>query len=508
MFAQALARTVRTFAGNPAIIDGDTTTSWGEFGDRFIRIAGGLRDLGLQPGNRVAVLAATTPDHLSFMYAVSWAGGVLVPLNTRLAPKELRRILDQSETTMFASDFRNRPTAEAVLREAGDSLMKTIGMDAGAVGATSLDVLEKADRIEAWAAEMSDLAALYYTGGTTGLPKGVMTSDGAILTQSLNSAADLYVTEKTNYLHAPPLFHMAAAFIAHACALSGAAQTFLPELTPENYIRTVKDKGVTFITLVPTMLVDMLATPNVENAFKTVEYFAYGTAPIPEALLREVMDRCPHLKFIQVYGQTECAGPATVLHPKHHALSGPMAAKLATAGIPNRTHEIRVVDPDGNTVPNGSSGEVLIRGTGVMIGYWKQPDLTADTLKDGWLHTGDVGIMDDDGFVRIVDRLKDMIITGGENVFSGEVENVIAHHPDVKMCAVIGLPDEKWGERIHAVVVMGEEASLDFEILQAHCRQHIAGYKCPRSASFITDALPVSAVGKVRKDLLRTQYAN
>ena len=142
------------------------------------------------------------------------------------------------------------------------------------------------------------------------------------------------------------------------------------------------------------------------------------------------------------------------------------------------------------------------------MGYWKQPDLTADTLKDGWLHTGDVGIMDDDGFVRIVDRLKDMIITGGENVFSGEVENVIAHHPDVKMCAVIGLPDEKWGERIHAVVVIGEEASLDFEILQAHCRQHIAGYKCPRSASFITDALPVSAVGKVRKDLLRTQYAN
>lgn len=507
MFAQALARTVRTFADNVAIIDGDKTFTWGEFGDRFIRIAGGLRELGLKPGDRAAVLAATTPNHLAFMYAVSWAGGVLVPLNTRLAPEELNRIIVQSETTIFASDARNRQTADALLK-ASEGNFKTIDLEYGAAGEVSLDSLASADHIEAWAAAMSDLAALYYTGGTTGLPKGVMTSDGAILAQSLNSAADLYVTEKTNYLHAPPLFHMAAAFIAHACALSGAAQTFLPDITPDAYVQTVKDKGVTFITLVPTMLVDMLAATGVEDGFKTVEYFAYGTAPISEALLRSVMDRCPHLKFIQVYGQTECAGPATVLHPEHHALSGPMAGKLATAGIPNRTHEIKIVDPDGKKVSNGTSGEVLIRGVGVMMGYWKQPDLSAEALREGWLHTGDVGIIDNDGFLRIVDRLKDMIITGGENVFSGEVENVIAGHPDVKMCAVIGLPDERWGEGIHAVVVVDEGAALDLETLQAHCRQYIAGYKCPRSASFTADPLPMSAVGKVRKDLLRMQYSN
>jgi len=507
MFAQGLARTTQAYGDRIATIDGDKVQNWKEFGDRISRIAGGLRSIGCQSGDRIAILAATTPEHLATMYAVVWAGCVLVPLNTRLSPDELDHIVSQSESKALASDIRNLAGAESVMSTTKNAL-KTIAMDESAAGEVSLDELAKSASIDVWTAEMSDLFALYYTGGTTGLPKGVMVSDGAAGVQALNMIFDTGVTEKTNYLHAPTLFHLAGATVANACAFAGAAQTFLPEITPDAYTKTVVEKKVTFISMVPTMLVDMLEAPNADQAFQSVETFAYGTAPIPEALLRKVLDRCPDVKLVQIYGQSEVTGPATVLRPEHHTLSGPFTDKLASAGIPIMCHEVRIADEDGKTVANGTTGEVLIRGPGVMMGYWQQPELTAKTLKDGWLHTGDAGIMDGDGFIQIVDRLKDMIITGGENVFCGEVESVIAEHPEVSICTVIGLPDDKWGERVHAVVVLEKGAEMDFETLRDHCRKSIAGYKCPKSADFTTDPLPLSGVGKIRKDLLRKKYSN
>ncbi len=506
MFAQAIARTVQTYAGRPAIVGEPDAISWREFGDRIARIAGGLKSIGCRPGDRIAVLAGNTSEHLSFIYAVSWAGCVLVPLNTRLSTDELNRIVDQSGSMAFASDEKNCIIAGSIL-EASKITLKSIAMDEGAVGEIILDDLAKAGGIDAWAAEWSDLAALYYTGGTTGHPKGVMVSDGAFVFQSLNMGADLILNSNTIFLHAPPMFHIAGAGSGHAVAFAGGAQAFLPEIVPEEFVKTVADIKATFLCLVPTMLTEMMEIENIADLFSSVRTISYGTAPISEALLRKVIERCPNVELVQFYGQSECVGPCTVLAADRHVEAGPLSGKLATAGIATTGNEIRIADETGNTVPYGTEGEILLRAPTVMLGYWQQPNLTADALKDGWLHTGDAGIMDDEGFVRVVDRLKDMIVTGGENVFCGEVENVISDHPEVKYCAVIGLPDDKWGERVHAVVGIEEGSSLDLEDLRNHCKEKVAGYKCPKSASFTTEPLPLSAVGKVRKDLLRAKYS-
>lgn len=507
MFAQALARTAQVYGDRMAIIEDAEGLSWHAFGERLSRVAAGLHAIGCEPGDRVAVLAGNSPEHLTIMYAVSWAGCVLVPLNTRLSSAEMERIIRESGCKAVACDGLNLAAVDA-LTESADQLPLLIGLDDQVGGEHPLGKLAERDGIDPWQAAMSDLAALYYTGGTTGRPKGVMISDGALTVQTLNLVNDLYVTPETVYIHAPPLFHLAGAGVAHACCFAGAAQVFPKDMSGANFIGTVADCRATLVSLIPTMLAGVMEEAGIKEKFKAVQTIVYGAAPISEALLRRVMERCPDVALVQIYGQTECTGPCLILPPERHTLSGPLAGKLDRAGRANATSEVRVVDVDGNPAAPGVSGEIIIRGPSVMQGYWQQPDLTAAALQNGWLHTGDVGIMDGDGFVQIVDRLKDMIVSGGENVFCAEVENVIAEHPDVKYCAVIGVPDKKWGERVHAVVGLEPDAELEIEKLREHCKQHIAGYKCPQSADFTSEPLPLSAVGKVRKDLLRQKHGS
>jgi len=502
MFAQALARTIQVFGDRTAIVSPAGKLTWDNFGARIRSVAGGLRQLGLAPGDRVAVLAGNSPEHLTMMYAISWAGCVLVPLNVRLSVEEMTQIVNEADAAAIAGDVPNRDSLKALAGAAATAPM-LIDLDGGADQGHPMSDLAESEGVEPWRAEMSDLAALFYTGGTTGRPKGVMVSDGALTVQTLNLVKDLSVTDETVYIHAPPIFHLAGAGVAHACAFAGGTQVFPEDMAPDAYMKMVLDNRVTLVSLIPTMLAGMMEAPDVSEAFKAVRTIVYGAAPISEALLRRVMERCPDVDLVQIYGQTECVGPCLILPPERHTLSGPLTGKLNTAGRANMTSEVRIADEDGQPVPVGTAGEILIRGPSVMLGYWKQPDITEQTLKDGWLHTGDVGVMDEDGFVRIADRLKDMIVSGGENVFCGEVENAISEHPEVLACAVVGLPDEKWGERVHAVVVVDDGHTLTEEALRDHCKDLIAGYKCPRSATFTTDPLPLSAVGKVRKDLIR-----
>jgi long-chain acyl-CoA synthetase len=278
-----------------------------------------------------------------------------------------------------------------------------------------------------------------------------------------------------------------------------------PKFEPKLAMSIIEQHKVNFCLFVPTMLAMLMDHPDFDkHDLTSVHNCMYGGAPMSDALLERTLEKLPGWRFVQGYGQTESTGMTTSLDWPFHFGKG-AANKRRCTGRPAHGVELRIVDLDGNEVPRGTVGEVVVRGPTVMLGYWRKPELTAETIRDGWLHTGDAARMDEQGFITVVDRYKDMIISGGENVFSREVENAISTHPAIRECAVIGVPDLKWGERIHAVVVLKDGASATLESVVEHCRRTIAGFKCPRSLE-IRSAMPISAAGKITKNVLRDEH--
>lgn len=505
MFAQALSRSMALFKNSPAMILETNDVNWSNLGASISAAAGGLTAAGVKKGDRVAVLADNSPEHVIAMYAIAWAGCVLVPLNTRLSVQEMSHIVQDVSATALFSDGKNSKAAQSVLT-GRDLPLISVAMDEHAVGDISFARLINGPKIEAEINAMSDLAAIYFTGGTTGAPKGVMLHHGALLLQGMSIGEELGIEQDSVVIQAPPLYHLAGSGVAHACAMSGATQIFMPEFNPEILIETVRQHRATHVSVVPTMLTVILELDGVAEAFQSVKRVFYGSSSITETLLKKLIETCPDIELTQIYGQTECAGPCLFLPPQDHKAQPQRTSKLATAGRPSKFSEVRIVDTNGDQVAPGQPGEITLRSPTVMMGYWQNPTATAAALKNDALHTGDVGVADQDGYVQIVDRLKDMIVTGGENVFCAEVENVIAEHPGVRYCSVIGLPDEKWGERVHAVVGIIDGSDLSANTIIDHCRAKIAGYKCPKSVEFTTEPLPLSAVGKVRKDVLKSRH--
>jgi acyl-CoA synthetase (AMP-forming)/AMP-acid ligase II len=346
--------------------------------------------------------------------------------------------------------------------------------------------------------------------GTTGFPKGVMLSHANLCSSALSLWSDELVSEGSKagtYLHVAPMFHLADMGIAQVQWMAGQTHTILSAFEPRSVLDTLARDRVTVVLLVPTMiqmLVDhpAISEPRDLSALRTI---IYGSSPISEALIERVMAILPGVAFVQAYGMTELSPIATINTGYYHSAEGRKLGKLPSAGRAARCMEVRIVDAEEREVPRGTVGEVVVRGPNVMLGYWNHPELTAQAVRDGWMHTGDGAWMDEDGFVFIADRLKDMIVSGGENVYSGEVENALARHPAVAACAVIGIPDERWGETVHAVVVTRKGAQVSVDALIAHCRTLIAGYKCPRSLVFV-EQLPLSGAGKVLKTHLREPF--
>jgi long-chain acyl-CoA synthetase len=292
-----------------------------------------------------------------------------------------------------------------------------------------------------------------------------------------------------------------------ATAVLAGTNVFIPAFTPAASLEAIERHRVTRMFLAPTMLNMVLNDPAFADFdLSSLRCIIYGASPMPEALVRQAMKALPEVKFVQSYGQTETSPILSILGPERHVLEGPLSGKLRSAGQPIPGVELRIFDKNDQPVSNGTVGEICARGENVMAGYWQLPELTEEALRGGWLHTGDGGYLDDDGFLFIVDRMKDMIVSGGENVYPAEVENALAMHPDVAECAVIGVPDEKWGERVHAIVCLREATVFDESQLIAHCRELIADFKCPRSIEFRDAPLPVSAAGKVLKTELRKPY--
>jgi long-chain acyl-CoA synthetase len=499
---KAVVRAAQINPHGPAVIYQGNRRSWDDFADRVARIASGLRSRALSPGDRVAILAANIPEHFESAMAIIWSGLILVPINTRLSVFEQSEIIRHADCVALLFDERNKARGEEIAK---NQALRTVIQVSDEVLDGDYRKLASHAPMSPYEAASSAPAAIFYTGGTTGAPKGAEISHGAFMIQSVNMMHDIGFDTSSVYMHTTPLFHLASFGGGLAVTYAAGANSFLPEFSTGSILDSIEVDGTNSLTLVPTMMATLLDStdPKRSDLLKRIRSITYGAAPVPPVLLRRMLMEMPSVSLIQFYGQTELTGVCTVLEPKYHVLDGPTAGKLETAGRATATCALRIVDNAGHELPRGAAGEIVVDSPGAMSRYWRDPDMTAATIRDGWLHTGDLGRMDDDGFVSIVGRIKDMIISGGENVFAGEVENALLTHPEVAASAVIGVPDKVWGERVHAFVVPKGGANPEPGDLMAHCRKLIAGYKCPKSVTLRREPLPVSGVGKVRKiDLL------
>ncbi|HSV40004.1 MAG TPA: long-chain-fatty-acid--CoA ligase [Nocardioidaceae bacterium] len=503
---QGLHRSVQQTPDEVMTIFGDRTRTFREVADRVARLAGALTDLGVGSGDRVAILSLNSDRYHECLLAIPWADAVMTPVNIRWSAAEVAYSLEDSESKVLVVDDTFAAMLPA-LRERYPALKTVIHAGEGSTpeGCLSFEELvAAASPIEDARRSGDELAGIFYTGGTTGLPKGVMLSHTNMVTQNLGfMASRAFLGAGTRFLHAAPMFHLADLAGWGGQVLLGGTHVIVPAFDPVAVAKAIEQHRVTDVLLVPTMIQVLVDHPAVKELdLSSLERVVYGASTIPEALLRRAMSTLPQTSFIQGYGMTELAAVATILGADEHRAGGRL---LRSAGRAAPHVELRIVDEAGATVPAGTVGEVTVSGPNVMLGYWNRPEETAAALRGGWMHTGDGGYLDEEGYLFIVDRLKDMIVTGGENVYSAEVENAIASHPAVASCAVIGVPDEEWGERVHAVVVCRPDQTVSLDELRAHTKDLIASYKAPRGVD-VVEALPVSAAGKILKRELRERY--
>ena len=508
---QGLKRAAQVRGDTVATCDGDRARTWRECAQRVARLAAALRGFGVVDGERAAILALNGDRYYEAIYGTAWAGGVFVPVNTRLAPAEIAYWVSDSESRALFCDDAFAPAVRRLKDEGAiPSVERIVWMGTGNPpdGAVSHDALiDAADPAEDAGRGYDDLAGLFYTGGTTGRSKGVMLSHRNLVFNAFNTFSAFRIDVDARWLHAAPMFHIADCAAVFGITQTAGSHYFIPAFDPVAVMRATERYRVTDQLLVPTMCNMLVNHPDIgKYDLSSLRHVVYGASPMPDAVILKAMEALPDCSFSHAYGQTECAPLVTACGPEYHVMEGPHAHRYRSVGQAVPGVEIKVVDKDGAEAPRGEVGEIAVRGANVMMGYWRRPDLTEEALRDGWMHTGDGGTMTEDGFVYVVDRMKDMIISGGENVYSAEVENAVHEHPAVAECAAIGVPDEKWGERVHAVVRLKDGETLDGEAVMAHCRERIAGFKCPRSVEFRTEPMPLSGAGKILKTELRKPW--
>ena len=505
---QSLHRSLQQTPDAPITVFQGRQRSVAQFGERVARFAGALRQLGVSPGDRVGMLSLNSDWYLEYYLATYWAGGAVNPINIRWSAQEIAYSLDDCATRILLVDDSFLPMADE-LRRLSPTLQTVIHMGNGAAPAGTLSyealVAETAPVADALRGG-EDLAGVYYTGGTTGAPKGVMLSHRNLYLNSMAIVAEGVVQRGCIGLHAAPMFHLADGAFMNAMLHVGATHVMVPRFDPLAVMQAIAAAQVSDALLVPTMVQMLVDHPELpQHDMRSLTGVLYGASPIGEGLLDRAMRALPSAGFTQLYGMTELSPVATILTREMHTEAGRSKGRHRGAGRAALSCEVRVVDPDDQEVPRGDVGEVVVRGPGVMMGYWNKPAETEAALRGGWMHTGDGGRMDDDGYLYIVDRMKDMIVTGGENVYSVESESALATHPAVAVCAIIGVPSAQWGEAVHAFVVLKPGHSATADELIAHARSRIAAYKCPRTIDFI-EAMPLSGAGKVLKTTLRAPF--
>jgi long-chain acyl-CoA synthetase len=492
-----------------ATVFGDRRQTWSTFDERVRRLAAALHAQGFRPGDRIGILALNSDRYLECLFGLSFGGFVFVPINTRLAPPEIVFWLADSGCVALFVDDTFLPVLPAVLAETPDIRARVfLGDGAAPEGMIAYeDLIASAEPMAEAIGGGQELAGIFYTGGTTGRSKGVMLSHDNIMANALLLYPGPLPDEDTRYVHAAPMFHLADNAMTFMITGYGGCHYFLPRFEPVAMMRLIAEHRITTMLIVPTMVNMLVNHPELPAYDLTsIQRLLFGASPMPEAVLRQAKKVLPGTQLIQAYGQSEAAPVLTMLDARYNTFDGPLAGKARSAGRPVLGLELRVHDLDDNEVPRGTVGEICARGPNIMLGYWKQPEMTARTLRNGWLHTGDAGFMDEDGFVFLVDRVKDMIVSGGENVYSVETEDALYSHPSVAECAVIGVPDDKWGERVHAIVRLKPGMTATVDELIAHTHTRIANYKCPRSIDLREEPLPLSGAGKILKTDLRRPF--
>lgn len=504
---QPLHKGKRENPNGEAVIFGARRWTFAELHDRVAILGGVLRELGVVTGDRVGILALNSDRYIELVFGALWAGGVFNTVNIRWSASEIAYSLDDCDTRVLAVDDEFVPLLDEV-REKSRSLRVVVYIGDRDCPAGALDYRELMAAGEPVADALrggEDLAGVLYTGGTTGSPKGVMLSHANLYSCSFGAVLPDCRQDRIVGLHSAPFFHVAGVGLILQLALRQGTHVVLPRFEELAVLEAIQREKVVETFLVPTMIRAVLNHPRFDEFDLTsLRSLLYGASPIDSTLLGLAMEKLPAAQFLQLYGMTELSPVVSILHSWCHT-DPTLKGKLSSAGLPSHMAEIRVVDEDDNEVPNGKVGEIVARGPMVMQGYWNKPEQTAEALRNGWMHTGDAGYLDDDGYVFLVDRIKDMVVTGGENVYSVEVEDALLRLPAIAQCAVIGVPDQKWGERVHAVIVLKAGESLAEQAVIDHCKSLIAGFKCPRSLEF-RDELPLSGAGKILKYKLKEPY--
>lgn len=514
-----LERAATQYGDEEATVDLGTgeRRTWAETSDRVKGIAAGLRDLGLDLGDRVGVLSLNSARHLELWFAIPEAGLVMNDLNYRLAVEELAFIANDSNIKVLFADDTFLDVARQVL-ERCDDMHTVVHLGPGTNppdGTTAYDTLATTEARDFPDVPTggSDVAAIFYTGGTTGLPKGAMLTHRNLTSNATHVIGTLKLDESDRYLHCGPQFHLADGAFAYGVTWMGGTHVFIPAFDPVKTMEAIEQERITTSLMVPTMINMIIQSPDLASAdLSSLRTVLYGASPMPSAVQKAAIETFGSI-FAQGYGMTEASPLVSFLtleaHDRGMAGEEPWASRMQSAGSPCIGVRVEIRREDGVTIcPPGEAGEIYIQGPNIMAGYWNRDEETAHALVDGWYRSGDVAYADEGGYLFIVDRAKDMIISGGENIYTTEVENALYAHPSVLEAAAFGVPHEEWGESVHVVVVTKPGEVVAEADLIEHCRSLIAGYKLPRTCDIRSaeEPLPKSGAGKILKRDLRDPF--